>query len=266
MTKRLKRMHKQTRVARLLSARAANGKKRSRPLLGHLFSRRTLLVLALASLAGLVYYLYQSPYFRISKITVIGIQRVKEGEVVQAAGVEGLSILSVSTKATAAKVKTLPLVKNATASLVLPNEVVVSVEERYPSAIWQSGTTKYFIDDEGVVLGPASGKTEGMITVTESPTRTLQLGNRVEAQAVQLARNLVEAMPREMGVAPHRFDYSLATGLTVTTDQGWQVRFGDGSDLAYKMAEAKGILAIAKETKQKVSLLDLRFGDRPYFR
>ena len=50
------------------------------------------------------------------------------------------------------------------------------------------------------------------------------------------------------------------------TDQGKRARFGDAQDFQWKLAVWKAVLKEAEIQNLNAGHVDLRFGDRPFFR
>lgn len=232
-------------------------------------SRRTRLpgaiALAVAMLSLVFALFYISPLLRVSRVTVIGATAVAADKVAQTADVEGQNIMAVDREEVARAVAQIPMVKSARVTRKLPNEVAITIEERRPWAIWQAQAAKYVIDDEGVVIG-TSIPPQGLVTIVDTGSQPVKIGNRVEPGAVEMASKLTQLLPAAVGASPKRFEYAASSGLTVVADKGWQARFGDDEDLEYKVAVLKEILDAAAARKAKVEVVDLRYKGRPYYR
>ncbi len=61
------------------------------------------------------------------------------------------------------------------------------------------------------------------------------------------------------------FDYSRSTGLSVPTEAGTRVIFGDASDLDSKLATLVALRQRLEATKTRAEMIDLRFKDRPLY-
>ncbi|MDO8674057.1 MAG: FtsQ-type POTRA domain-containing protein [Dehalococcoidia bacterium] len=207
---------------------------------------------------------YISPVFRISQVTVVGAVGLTAERVAQSADVDGQNILAVDRDEVARVVGQIPVVRSARVTRNLPNEVVITIEERQPWAVWQVKEAKYVIDDEGVVIGTAAP--QGLVTIVDTGGQSIKLGSRVEPNTVELARRLTDLLPKQVGVLPKRFEYTADAGLVVVTDKAWQARFGDLSNLDYKVATLKAIVSSAAERKSKLEMIDLRYSGRPYYR
>ena len=55
-------------------------------------------------------------------------------------------------------------------------------------------------------------------------------------------------------------------GLEVPTRDGWRARFDNGSDVEQQVASLRSVRDEIARTKATAQLIDVRFGDRPYFR
>lgn len=223
------------------------------------------LVIVLLTAGMGAYGVVSAGFFRVSRVTVQGAALVPSDDIARASGVVGQDLFDVDPAAVEARVIRLSGVRQAVVQKQWPRRVVVQVEERRPVAVWQVGGVGYLVDEDGVVLDFSPDP--NLITIVETDgARSLVAGDRLDGDAVMLATRLREVMPLSVGQRPVRFEWSQSTGLEVTTEQGLRVRLGDGQDLDYKLAVWRGILERANRDKTSVSAIDLRFGDRVYFR
>lgn len=227
--------------------------------------RYFLWLVALILLGASGFWFYQSPLLRIHQITVEGTYKLSPGAIAAVSGLQGQSILTVNTAAALAAISALPKVKWAKLEPRPPQEVVITLEERRPWALWQIGETRLVIDQDGAVLDEPPPQ-EFLPLIVDKGNRPLSTGERVEAEAVRLAQRLIRALPKEMGTKSVAFEYVKGGGLVAVIDGGWRARFGDGSDLARKIAVWKAILEQAPQAGIEPRHVDLRFGDRPFIR
>jgi cell division protein FtsQ len=115
--------------------------------------RRTIvLALSLVVLAGLI-TIERSPLVALDEIRVLGTERLTEGQVREAAGLDlGTSTLRLRLSAVEARVTELPLVAEAEAQRVDPLTVQIEVRERQPVLVAEGEGTSVLVDREGVVL------------------------------------------------------------------------------------------------------------------
>lgn len=222
-------------------------------------------LVALVTWGAGAFWLYQSPLLRIHQITVRGTYQLSPGAVAAASGLQGQSILTADTRAAMAAITALPKVKLAKLEAKPPQEVVITLEERRPWALWQIGSVRYVIDQDGAVLDEPPPQ-EFLPLIVDKGSQPLAPGERVEAEAVRLAQRLIQLLPKEMGTKGVAFEYIKGGGLVAVIDGGWRARFGDGSDLANKIAVWKAVLEQAPVAGIEPRHVDLRFGDRPFIR
>ena len=88
----------------------------------------------------------------------------------------------------------------------------------------------------------------------------------MDQDAVALRFLLEETLPLELAEPALRYQYDAAQGLSVLTSTGQWAIFGDSTDLPHKLSVWKAILADAGRDGLNIHYVDLRFGNRPYFR
>lgn len=210
-----------------------------------------------------VWRLQKSAFFVVRQVQVSGARQLDQQSVVQAAGALGKPIYRVDTGAVQRAVERLPLVESASVRTRWPHSLSIAIVERQPWGTWQSGGQNYLVDAEGKVLD---------IVATPSPRTIYDLdaapglepGDQVDGDAIRLAAQLIDELPAAVSQQVTKLEYSSEDGLDVVTDRGVQARLGDSQGLDYKLAVWQAI--DAKAGVANVHLIDLRFGDRPYFR
>jgi cell division protein FtsQ len=91
--------------------------------------------------------------FAIRTITISGAHALTQQEVITASGIgpkNSLPFLDV--QAVRARLKTLPMVKNASITKLFPGHVVIDVEERKPYALWQMDGTVKIVAMDGTAI------------------------------------------------------------------------------------------------------------------
>ena len=69
-----------------------------------------------------------------------------------------------------------------------------------------------------------------------------------------------------VGVEPLAFEWSRDFGLDVPTRDGWRARFDHSGNVEDQVASLRSVRDEIARTKAAAQLIDVRFGDRPYFR
>jgi hypothetical protein len=101
--------------------------------------------------------------------------------------------------------------------------------------------------------------------VAQVEGRALSPGDRVAVSALVTSGRLAALLPA-VGVQPLSFQWSPGTGLEVPTRDGWRARFDDAGDIEAQVATLRSVRDELSRTKIGVQLIDVRFGERPYFR
>jgi cell division septal protein FtsQ len=240
-------------------------------------------VLGLGLLVGagwLVYDCGSSDRFQVRSVHVQGNVLLSRAEIDGVAAVSGANIFWVDRNQVAARLRALPLVQHVEIDATLPDTVDISILERQPVAFWLSGEQSYLVDGEGVILKAVDPETQSaracagqpcdprlapLPSVVQVDGQPLAPGDRVDASALAASASLTSLLPT-LGVQPIGFEWSRDAGLEVPTRDGWRVRFDDGSSIEEQLASLRAIRDQLAQTQTSASLIDLRFGDRPYFR
>ncbi|MBV8720079.1 MAG: FtsQ-type POTRA domain-containing protein [Chloroflexi bacterium] len=240
-------------------------------------------IVAAALLVGagwLVYDFASSSRYQVQTVHVRGNVLLSQSEVETTAAVVGANVFWVNHAEVAARLRALPLVQRVEISAALPDTVDIQVVERQPAGFWTSGEQTFLVDSEGVILKPVDAETAqiracagqpcdpqlaALPSVVQAEAGPLIPGERVDASALSTSAQLSSLLPT-IGVQPRGFQWSPDTGLEVSTVEGWDVRFDQAGDLRSQLATLNAVRAQLARSKASVGLIDVRFGDRPYFR
>ena len=213
----------------------------------------------------LLYHLVTSSSYYVSEVTVDGNRLLATQQVADTAAVSGVHILWVNGRQVAQRLRGLPAVASAEVRPIFPRRVAIHITERAPYVQWQVGGVTFLVDAEGRVIGPAA-RGDTLVLVRENRPGTLQPGDTVPAEAARAATELSSLLPAQWQPASGVFDYAADVGISVTTRTGWQVRFGDDTDLAWKLTTFQALAAEIERLGTRVQLVDVRFPGRPYYR
>jgi len=231
--------------------------------------RRLAFLALLATMAVGGWWLLQSPLLRIQEVTVEGTRLLDPEEVAAAAGLRDASILFPDTGGARRRIESEPMVKRVTFERAWPRGMRIIVQERRPWGFWEARGQRYVIDEDGVVLERILPDEGAPVIRHLDATQNLKAGDRVDSDAVALARQLVEAAPQRLGLAMVAVEYRDRDGLTAVFASGEEgdlrVTFGDGRDFDYKVAALKALLERTRQQGVEVRTVDLRFGKRIAF-
>lgn len=229
-------------------------------------------LVALAVLVGTAWVVYDaasSDRFQVRSVRVEGAKLLSQAEVERAAGVKGANLFWVDRGQVEARLRSLPTVLNAEVTPLLPDTVSVHIVERQPAAYWISGEQSYLVDSAGIILRTVDGaavQAGGLPTVAQPEGPPLSPGDQVDAGALATSARLAGLLPRA-GIQPLAFEWSADGGLEVPTQEGWRARFdGQRGDVERQVDALKSIRALLQKTRASAELIDVRYGDRPYYR
>ena len=240
-------------------------------------------LLGLALLVGagwLVYDCASSDRFEVRSVRIQGNVLLSRAEVESVAAVKGANVFWVDRAQVAARLRALPLVQRVEIDARLPGTVEISIVERQPAAFWISGEKSYLVDSEGVILKavdpdtqqaracagqPCDPRLAPLPTVAQLDGQPLTPGDQVDASALATSARLVSLLP-SVGVQPLGFQWSHDAGLEVPTRDGWRARFDGSGNIDQQVASLRSVRDELARTHAAAELIDVRFGDRPYFR
>lgn len=240
-------------------------------------------LLAMAVLVGAAWFVYDcasSDRFQVRSVRVVGNALLSRAEVEGVVAVKGANVFWVDRDEAAARVRALAVVEQVVVTPVLPDAVEVRLVERRPAAFWVSGDQTYLVDGEGIVLKPADAETQQvracagqpcdprlapLPTVAQVDGQPLTPGDRVDAHALSTSEHLASVLP-SVGIEPLAFEWSRDLGLEVPTRDGWRARFDSAGDVDQQVASLRTVRDVLVRSKSAAELIDVRFGDRPYFR
>jgi hypothetical protein len=230
--------------------------------------------------AWVVYDCASSERFQVRSVRVHGDVLLPHAEIESVAAVIGANVFWVNHGEIAARLRALPLVQRAEVSATLPDTVDIAIVERQPAAFWVSGDRSYLVDSEGVILKAVDAETQQaracagqpcdprlapLPTVAQLDGQPLTPGDRVDANALATSARLATLLP-SVGVEPLAFEWSHDFGLEVPTRDGWRARFDGQGNVDQQVLSLRTIRDEMTRGKLTAELIDVRFGDRPYFR
>ncbi len=195
-------------------------------------------------LFGVLVYLLTDPQYMVGRIVVSGVADVPPATIAGASGVLGGNVFAVDTAAVARRVTRLAAIQQADVSLQSPDTLVIRVTERQPAAVWESGTERYLLDRNGVVLAALpSDRVPDLPRLTMAAGEVVPVvGQRLDATPVRSALALVSRLPTESGVTKAAIISDPLVGMIVQTER-WRAVVGTDDQLGEKLAVLKVLLA-----------------------
>lgn len=245
---------------------------------------RTKLLLRLVTVAAIVIALVlaMSVFFKVENIQVSGVNKYTAWDIKEASGIrEGDHLMSFGMAGAAAKIKKLTYVKDVRIGIKLPNTVLITVTEvevtyavkAQDDAWWlvsskgqivakaEEGEQEQHTKILGVrVLNPVAGQT-AVAQETRQPTTDAD-GNTVPvtvtaAQYLSVAMDITNYLENNgiIGKAAS-IDVNDLGDIQLWYGEQYQVKLGDTSQLAYKIASMKS--AIEQLDTYQSGVLDIR--------
>ena len=231
-----------------------------RPSKALLWTTATVATLSVLGYAG--YWVWSSPFFKVSDIEVTGNQRVSTTTVVEAASLLGDSMFDADLAAAQQALYDQPLVNSVRIERDWPHTIRIVIEERKAWGTWEQSGVRYTIDRDGVVLGIGAAP-EGSPVIKSSEPGNRLTGDHVDYQAVDAAAEIYEKLPRQLGTTVAEVAFITGKGVQVTTTNNQTALFGDSSSISYKLAVWAALQSEAQAQRINYTTIDLRYGTRP---
>jgi hypothetical protein len=219
----------------------------------------------LVGAGSLLSYLASSPELEVARVSVAGNNILTAQDVEATAGVTGVNLLWVRPEEIVNRLKLLPPVDGASASLILPNSVSIRLREREPAAIWLKEDVPFLVDAEGLVLAARPTSRELMV-VRDTSRRPVGPGSRVDAEVIRSLPSLDRMLNTAFGAQERRYEYAPDIGITVIPAGQPRIVFGTSDDLEWKVGAVQSIVQHLQSARAGAELIDVRFSDRAYYR
>lgn len=170
-----------------------------RPLEGQAGRTRVTWCLFFLLLVGVVLAFAQSRYATLQEVTVTGTRRLDAGQVAEFSGVRpGQSVFSLRPGQVAARLRTLPWVKEAWVHWAWPGRVVIGLTERSPLALIPHHDRFLVVDADGRVLSTTQETSSWNLPLVTGPVPSQPVaGEFLTDQGILAALACVEAFPAD---------------------------------------------------------------------
>lgn len=226
-------------------------------------------LVGLAFIAAAAVSFATSPEYIVSTVTVQGSKVLSVEQANAIAGVAGQNIFTIDPREVQARLASrAALLKGVTVETLLPNQVIIEVQERRPAVVWVLGDgTPLLASDDHMVVGNAS-TLEGFVTVFDRGpmTDSLKVGAPMPVQmrdAVDTAQQIYLTLPEATGLQLRQLEYAPDNGISAITAVGQRIEFGTGEKLEQKIKIVQSVIARATQDNQPWTTLDVRSVDRP---
>ena len=221
-------------------------------------------VIWLFAVAAAVYAVGWSPLFRIHHVAVEGMHLGSQAQI-QAMAPAGKNIFLVSTSRLANQIEQDPIVQSVAITRGLPDTLRIVVQEKKPALIWQSGSTSYLVDDQGVAFMTSNTNDPTLARVIDTKGLPVKLGQQIVSLTFL---QFVDALPGQLAkeapqVQPDHYELSDTTyDLTLVTKSGMHVLFNTLGDVGVPARNLKRLMS--QETIAPNAQIDLRINNWAY--
>ncbi len=222
-------------------------------------------------------FAFTSNAFRIEQVNVVGTHNAPLISNIQRMGMHGQNIFLVNVEGLTEKIDAYPLVASTVISKNWPNQLTVTVIERKPVLLWQTQHGTFSVDDQGVVIAPASATAgvDHLMTVVDTSNggkgQVLKPGSRLSQDDVLFATDVFTALSRIPGMQSFKLRYDvtpLGGSYVVQSTDGWLAYLGgshDSNPLSNRLTELQQIVALAQQQQLPLATIDVRYGLHPVY-
>ncbi len=190
--------------------------------------------------------------FRVEEILVVGRRETTQKELLGAVRlVRGAPILAFDLQVAQKRLEALPWVKTASVGRMLPDTVMLNVEERRPLALWQHKGVFALIDTDGEVIMKKSLDRFSDLLVVVGPDATLHASKLLEVLATE--PQLMDQVKAAIRVGGRRWNLRLKGDIDVRMPEENAARAWS------RLAEYEKTHRVLE---RDVQILDLRLPDR----
>lgn len=214
-----------------------------------------------------------SIFFRVSTVEVVGNEDYTDQEIVAATGIDAGDNLFFLNRISAISrmMARLPYIQEASVSRVLPDKVVITVQESNAVATVQSETSAWMIDRNcKMMTAVTESEAMGLIPVTGITAVLPSVGDPIQpkdegdaAKVAYLSEILLEIEVRGLQSRISKIDISDVTNPVIRFDDRFDVKLGAKSDTIHKF----GLFLSASEqlASGDMGVIDLSLDDNAHF-
>lgn len=255
-----------------------------------LWRKKIALFFLLATILGWVWFLFYSPYFKIKKVEIFGLERIEKSKIKaivdsQISGQRFLifqqsNIFIFDKKSLSENINAKYFLNSLTIKKDLPSTLIIQIKEKTSKLIWATNNKNYYLDLSGTVISEVSSvstvgteelpmevKSTGLPTIYDESNREAAIGEKVLSEEQVLA--VVELSLKISQFADVEIDsYKLTNEkeLRAVAKEGWYILFTD-SNIENQLKKLDLILKEKiKDQRKNLEYIDLRFEDRVYYK
>jgi hypothetical protein len=246
---------------------------RKRSLRGLQLGWRLLSLALAAALSYGIYFMWTSPYFKVTTPSVTGNVRVESAEFISTMAVEGKpAFMIVPSEVKTTLLNTFPELVSLKLEFIFPNKVSLEVMEREPVLIWKQGGQTVWIDLFGIPMMPRGQAGDWFVVTAEGgavgPVAVDPVNHPGEYKPV-VGTDLILTILNLGNMTPSgtTIAYDPRYGLGWVDPKGWKVYFGfNTTGLDSKLAQYAGIVANLDRQGIQPKIISVQYPYAPFYR
>jgi cell division septal protein FtsQ len=241
--------------------------KRKKPIYRNRFFWFFLLFLIVA--AGICYFVFFTPTFKIKEIKISGNEKISTQEIENIAREELESEGNLFFIINPNKIKMTILFKHpeigvANVKMILPDRLAIEIQERQAVAFWCQDNC-FKVDENGIVFENAGEIVAEALIINDFVFQgEIQMGGKViEKNDLASILKINSQLEQNLNIPVREFIVSSSDKLTVVAEEGWELYFNLQNDVDWQLMKLKALLEdrIPSEQRQDLEYIELRFGN-----
>ena len=262
---------KKTEPVRLLSIRSSDSQNDAQDKVGRKRNRFNarwvsgILAVLFGAAVGCYAYL---PMFRFDEITIHGMDKISQDEIVYFTGAKGKPVFTIDPDRVRSTLLThYHDLYDADVMIDFPAKMDIELMERIPVVEWDFGGSRFWIDKEGLVLNEGISRDDTIHVYADSyPGSISQEDRNIPSY---FSKDVLETIQTMGEYAPDDkpLYYTYKNGFGWDTEEGWRVFFGKtDNDMEEKLRMQASLTEYFKKNEIQPIFVSLEYKDAPYYR
>lgn len=224
---------------------------------------------SVALLAGALFlHLYAAAEFQVDGLDLIGANLVPGEEILDAAGVHGLSAFLIDPQTVKSRVEAISGVESVQVSVDWPGRVTVVMTERVPVLLWLQGEKRAWVDRHGRVF-EARAEQAGLLPIAVDDAG-IPLGESEDdaVPAASVPEDVVAGALQLKALRPNieLLHYDSLHGLSYQDGRGWRGYFGTGGNMDVKLKVYETLVDQLLARQIRPAVVSVENVDAAYYR
>jgi cell division septal protein FtsQ len=222
-------------------------------------------------LGGATYLVFFSKLLDIKRVEVTGYSHPEVIEEIAKDQMEksffSSNVLFFSTSNLTSTLSGEPKIKKVRVRKILPQKIIISIDEAKGSIIWSSVGDKFLISEGGVVMEPA--REENLPIVFDAANIKVTPGEKVASPTfINFINTINEKFQPVTGEEIQKIIiFDILSDVHVLAKSGWTVYFNSNKDPETQLKNLARILEEARKGGQtKLQYIDMRIEDRIFYK